>query len=380
MENNNQLMSGQAPIQNIRPAISKRKKFIFVVLGLVLLLACVPAYYLYGKKGLANIRCGNELVIAESGFLGSREYYMPGTRDYEELNKRPSGLFAREYFCTEAEAQARNYTRANYYEKIDRLVAIDDTNDPTICERPTSGIGIEQSFNKNYCYQRIAINTKNAALCENISDNSMEDDCYRDIAFLEKDIVVCARLSSLNGQIRCELELNASKTTTRCEELSGSNRVQCYVRASWLLGRPDLCEKIKTDSYYLPCQTGAQFRADSADRCNMFNLYDEREVCYLQRATAENNPWLCERIGYGTNEDRCEAEAFKIYAQYVSSKKDLSLCTERMPWPRLNYRCVGEVAVIQKNISLCDGIKAESIYDDGRLLCRDLYELRIDDN
>lgn len=263
--------------------------------------------------------------------------------------------------------------------------------DPSYCNniKPSLQTG---SMHRDTCYLVTAKETGNVRLCENIENrDALTGEYVNCVASLTQDISLCPSLKPpdyYNGSFSCYLSVaSAKKDVSICDafendtdskqrcyagvavaksdssvcdivSLPTDKRDGCYMNFLADSGIQDVsvCEKIHDAQLRLKCTKTLERTSISSENniaaCDSFADKDERESCFWEMATAQDNPLFCEKIPDELWVGQC-------IIQSSAAITSATLCNElsRSHYGKLNKdTCLFQYATVNQKSESCKEI------------------------
>ncbi|MBR9700048.1 hypothetical protein GOV09_06325 [Candidatus Woesearchaeota archaeon] len=236
-----------------------------------------------------------------------------------------------------------------------------------------------------------AIDKKDPALCEEIEDERdardtvrRRDNCYVKVAAGLKDLKICDNLveQDKNAQ-ECKQGVAVAKEDIKlCKELEGSRVRNCITDIAVNQKKMHTCHELETDSDKYSCYHDVGIAKESVDICEQIHpsASHSRNDCFNQIAVKKNDETICNSIGQESLADRCrtsialkkndeticEGNSFKNFCwmQMAAKQQDFSLCLRMKDDYDGQDNCLGQVAVLKSEVSICKKIdEPEREYD-----------------
>lgn len=252
-------------------------------------------------------------------------------------------------------------------------------------------------MHRDDCYDQVARDTHNAALCENIQNkDSLTGDYVSCIASITQDVSKCPPLGdSYNGSYQCYLDSAVSKKDLSICDLFGSDknskfvcyrdvavakddvsvcesvpqednkRDECY---STVLARTQnqdisLCEKIHVSHWNKYCKLRIAFktatRENNINTCDSLSDQQSKNDCFWEVANGQNNPLLCELI----KPDQYDLDTNQCIVQSSPAMLDDSACDtlKGIHYDTQNKDlCYFQFATVNQKIASCEKMSESS--------------------
>lgn len=156
-----------------------------------------------------------------------------------------------EEFCLYIDEKVKGYgTLATTFNRADCYFAVArKKGDIALCEFVgESRVTIEPK--KDYCIELVATDKKDGALCSNINDLSMRNNCYNEIGWRTRNTSLCDRIiEDKNRKDSCYGEIaSMENNSSLCEKIEQlSYRDACFKSVAVHTGNNSLCDKISED-------------------------------------------------------------------------------------------------------------------------------------
>jgi hypothetical protein len=163
------------------------------------------------------------------------------------------------------------------------------------------------SWNKDACYNNVAIKIRDYTICKKIkgtSDQYKEEYCMLNIAASKGDISICDKIKGPNSVV-CLLRIQRAKPSASiCERVTEdpvwqptySNKYECYYEVALSTRDAKLCEKITIDAAYK--QRCIDAATKGADLCT-------NDDCLINWALGQKDIATCNRIQNPTMKEDC---------------------------------------------------------------------------
>lgn len=194
--------------------------------------------------------------------------------------------------------QCEKYKNFELYTRCYQSLAL-LRKDASYCEK------IKRSFqtgwmHRDTCYDEVARDTQNVALCENIQNkDALTGDYVSCVASIKKDVSKCPPLGEpYNGSYSCYMEVAVAKKDLSVCDLFGNDEDSksiCY---------KNVAEERQDSSIAV--------RYDNVETCNNFTDQASKNDCFWEVANEQNNPSLCELIvpdEYDLDTNQCVIQA-----------------------------------------------------------------------
>jgi len=143
-----------------------------VLIALALLYLSMPSW----SYPIYKVVCGNEPIIGTRAFLyGEKNYYVPGTKDYE-VYASTDWFFSRpKYFCSSSAAEKKGYSRSSSLQDEQAYKQATSGNDLRACEK------ILDQLDRYICIREIAVQNRDATICSSLETDDLRADCRKDV-------------------------------------------------------------------------------------------------------------------------------------------------------------------------------------------------------
>ena len=230
-----------------------------------------------------------------------------------------------------------------------------NSKDSAICDIITN------KYAKQNCYNSVARNSGDMNLCNKITTKSIRDHCLRAITVEAGDIASCKLQQSQEAIDNCILEINKTKKDPDvCRQITTSH-IHDYCIDILVKDSNDtkLCELYKNDTKKSTCyQDFAEDKAD-VELCYMIPDDKEQYNCVKFFVTTKDNLNFCENLSNIFYQNKC-------YVYCAKKFPDLTIC-DRIEIdedkPSLGQQpldeCLSNYAYTDPSEELCERINAE---------------------
>ena len=165
-------------------------------------------------------------------------------------------------------------------------------------------------MHRDTCYDEVARDTQNVALCENIQNkDALSGDYVSCVASIIKEVSKCPPLGDpYNGSYSCYMEVAIVRKDLSVCDLFGNDKDSksiCYRNVA----------EQKQDS-------SIKVRNNNIETCNNFNDQSSKNNCFWKVANEKNNPSFCELI----KPDKYDLDTNQCVTQSSPAMPDSSLC------------------------------------------------------
>jgi len=178
--------------------------------------------------------------------------------------------------------------------------------DLSLCSKKT-----DSKYIIDLCLHKVATQSNNSNICDNIENKLTKNDCYNDIAENSKNIDLCQKILENTSFNFCINNLAVkNKDPNLCERSKSYNtsyigRDYCYEHVSYEINDINLCEKIIDDNVKYSCYRMIQDRYTSPESCEKIKKLERRDDCYLGIAVVKNKKLICNNIFDARIKERC---------------------------------------------------------------------------
>lgn len=257
--------------------------YIFFPLGLLGLVLTIISYFLKILKRKTGaslfIKIVLVFIIVIISWYGLE--IAGGTGPFEAVYNKIGAITKNDFIC---KLPISGSNERSCYLEVARY-----KKDPLICDK----ILINPSFGKyfGYCYQDVALATKNEAICDSPKlDGWQKTYCYSKVAKIKKDETLCDKLTDSDYIEKCYAEVAIVKDTNLCEKIAGNS-----VNTMTGYKLKDLCI-----SYGKYAKSGDLGFCEPRSYIPIFDtgFYPaRRDECVFNAALARNDSTICTEIG-----------------------------------------------------------------------------------
>lgn len=209
-------------------------------------------------------------------------------------------------------------------------------------------IGAE--LEKNLCLKSLAVQNKNLALCDKISNQTRRDECYRELAEGLNDFKICNKISLEYLRISCFLNIGIANNDLKICDFAGKERNHCYKSVAIALKDKSICERIDVDYFNRPsCFSSCAIENNDLDLCKSVKDFTPREYCILEIAKKRGDASICD---LSHSKEKC-------FYEVATSHKDIDIC-EKIKEKYKHDECVSFVAISSREPELCKRLKGYS--------------------
>lgn len=202
---------------------------------------------------------------------------------------------------------------------IDGCKALATTEEKDNCiqelalEKQDKSICLElEKFSPDFCIKEIALTTQNEQACAEVSQAVFKNDCYNSIGLEKNDSAICDKIEGneeLKNQCKKTVLLNSPDFS--CDKLSDrKEKDDCFTEEATVQNNPFLCESVSgtfTNGVYKRdnCLTRTISDYSNPGACGFFISKSVEADCFLQ--TAENllDEELCKKTEPQEKVDEC---------------------------------------------------------------------------
>jgi predicted small lipoprotein YifL len=244
-----------------------------------------------------------------------------------------------------------------------------------------------ETQNKDECFLKEAIATKNHLLCKEISGskksgNYVRDECYTSILRTNKTLSICPLFINKELSQKCYYAVSihlknptgcneiketqkkneckkiiavANANSSTCEEITNKKLMnECLLETAVSSENMSTCEKIKDLTMKAECIKEVADKIQDLETCKKINITAEREKCFLKTAIAKNDSKICEKISASILlKDEC-------HHYFAGKNSDISLC-EKINSETKYYACVLNAAILNESPETCFEVKRKNL-------------------
>lgn len=209
------------------------------------------------------------------------------------------------------------------------------------------------------CLDEVAVDPNAILVCDAIEADDIRDRCYLLLFDVRRDAAICARLVGQVGRNGCFAQLAAAeRDSSLCDRVEGEEyRDDCLSAVAEALGFSDpvLCGRMAGEPSRDACYgkvVNATAQKGDPSGCSSISIERYRELCLAQVAPIAKDKAVCDAIDSGEMRDRC-------ISAVAPAVKEAALCeTIASDEPPYLYRttCITEVAHATRDGALCAGI------------------------
>lgn len=178
---------------------------------------------------------------------------------------------------------------------------------------------------RNYCYNQASYETSDPATCAKIVGADVQsvsdrNQCYQIVGETLNDASICLQSGGdFEGQCLDVVE-SATRSTSICSILSGTNRDNCYANIAYELNDVSLCNEVVDTSTVSSCIRNVAIVKNEPSLCTNIPAGVDRDECYYQVGWLDANPSACAQIA--------NVKAPNSYTNYPPSQE---ACYAAMP-------------------------------------------------
>ncbi len=222
-------------------------------------------------------------------------------------------------------------------------------------KKPFTCAEIENIPEKDACYRKAAIDSKNETECKKIYSKTVRDSCYMGLATSsDSKKELCFLVEDADVREECYFNVGITfKDISFCKRLSNSLLLKRCVQENFpicnsLLSEEEInkCLSIRANSYEI-CGSNVDCLIEYANNykdlkaCDNISNISEQRACY---SLASDSDYCASLTGF---------ERDKCYFIAGSNSEKISFCKQINPRLKYAQQCIDNAAIKSKNFSLC---------------------------
>lgn len=272
---------------------------------------------------------------------------------------------------------ARGYPTAGYCENISDVIgkakcyasiAI-EMRDKALCDKVSIPTALEASVDQTSaeaqksCRENIDSSLADKTDCSVLPTAKDKDECYLSQVEDVFDTALCQKVSDKSLESYCYMIIAQSRMAVSFCDVLPVNSPQsvmdnCYYEVGRMSHSTATCEKIQdqSDKSKDECLSSVGKNFFDIAACEKVASATEKYSCITSVAGHRQDLAMCARIADADSMAKC-------YAEVAESKKDLSIC-DQIKNDDVKYQCYAGVGFSKLDVTICDKIPAASIQKD----------------